>query len=704
MNLFKKDISIVVLCSLAVAILIGVAAWDINLWPTDTGVYYLKAARMLPQFKYISQIHQLVDQQDVRWMHGKEMYILCASIVQRLINDPDTLRPFLLVCIVAIFSSSILIFCIAKRLWGRPAGFICYFMFVTCFWPYQQIIYTGHQPLSLSLFLLSVLILLSIKRNNIAYIFYALSGLMMCLSLYSSIAAMPYVPYYFAAFLYIHHRNNNGIKLSADQMKNFTVAGAMCLLGFTCGFIYFNRPDIISSARAYLEFVNIVSLKKPHFYYNQPILIQWIARPDLPVRGGVIWIVRYFMLIMPVLFPFYLLCISYLTYRCFRVTADTLRFKTLTICLIFLSLSTFILAETKGIPQLGRSYFTFFAGLMLLAGYALHVFLKSDWPRLCASYLKKVVVIAMVLIGAVHVGVNFYIFFDDVYPSRMATTFLSRTIKDLGIDTIYTYSKHPYRANMVPCLDPDLLKNIRVVSIDNIYQPKEGYILVPPASGNAIYKAAHTTFNDFDSDIYLNELFKKGTIDDYAHASFKALTSSKIWIHAAEVLSYKTLMLNHPVWRDINPTKIWLLDAAKLQRDIKKNIPSPEYIYLHKTGVRNIGTQSPVYKYEGFAIYTAETIKPKSIPVRIYKVGEPRDKLIAYVYKVALEQPVWIPLNEHFASIPIEGNNITSGTRGQIARFAFSQDLVLAPGRYKIVIHRTGKPDDKNFYRVYPRK
>ena len=38
---------------------------------------------------------------------------------------------------------------------------------------------------------------------------------------------------------------------------------------------------------------------------------------------------------------------------------------------------------------------------------------------------------------------------------------------------------------------------------------------------------------------------------------------------------------------------------------------------------------------------------------------------------------------------------------GPFTKFEFAKPLVLLPGPYRIVIYRTGKPDDKNFYRIY---
>jgi len=117
-----------------------VSTWNIQFWPTDAEVYYLPAARELPSLKYLSQIHQSLDEERIKWLHGKEIHVLAISVFQRLLHDTETLRPFMLVGIVSIFLSSVLVFAIARRLWGHLTGLLVWFLFVTSFWPYLYIL------------------------------------------------------------------------------------------------------------------------------------------------------------------------------------------------------------------------------------------------------------------------------------------------------------------------------------------------------------------------------------------------------------------------------------------------------------------------------------------------------------------------------------------------------------------------------------
>ena len=98
------------------------ATWEMNYWPTDMENYILPASRDLPHLKYISQIHQAVDRVNVRWLHNKEMMVLCGAIAQALTQDTSTLRPFLIIEIASFVLSAILIYWIFAIYFGRGVG------------------------------------------------------------------------------------------------------------------------------------------------------------------------------------------------------------------------------------------------------------------------------------------------------------------------------------------------------------------------------------------------------------------------------------------------------------------------------------------------------------------------------------------------------------------------------------------------------
>jgi len=693
-----KIFIIVLLFSAFIVIGLIAGAWDINFWPTDIRDYYLDATWELPNLKYVSQIHESLDATRVRFLHGKEGMILLAAFFQKLLKDYGSLRPFLLITILSFGLSSILIFLIARKYWGKIVGLICFGVFVTSFWPYIYILFIKHQPLGLVFFLLALFFLQKSHVKGLGWVYTMLSGACLCFGFYSSTISALYLPYYFAGFLHEHNFSQWKKKEIPHQVWYCAKTIGLCALGFAPIFIYFNYPNILYNIKAYFEYVSISSSFN-HFYYQQPYLRQWISEDIPSTRGGWLWIIKYFIVIMPVLFPVFILCGAYLFYRCFR--ARDSKEILIILGLILLSLSSPLLAEIRGVAQYGANYFSSFIGIIMLLGYTLYVVGKNGVLMKIKPFSRQLILITGSLVFCVHACVNGYLFFDDIFPSRLATTFLSRKIDSLGIKQIYTYGNHPNRRFMIDYLKPELYERLKFIPLDNIYQAQEGYILVPPVTTESVYNG-QTAYTDFSKDIYWNELMKKGNIEDYAVASFRTLASSRIWPLEEEVLTYKRLILDVPFPDRLNRGKVWILDAKKLQRDMKKNFPRKEYFQLILTGARNIGTRERVYMYNGITMRKKAAAEIKTQVMRMYKIGNPDDQLVTYIYKRdPKDKALWLPYGEHFASLPVKGKDVTSDVKGKLVLFSFAKTIKLIPGTYLFIIFRTGPANDENFYRAY---
>ena len=300
-----------------------------------------------------------------------------------------------------------------------------------------------------------------------------------------------------------------------------------------------------------------------------------------------------------------------------------------------------------------------------------------------------------------HAGINLYIFLTDIYPSRMVTTFLSREIKARGIEKIYTHMYNPHHANFILYLNPELQRKLEFVRINYLVQPKEGYILIPPVTGDSVYIASISLYKEFDKDVFLNELFRKGNIDEYVVSSYRTLANSRIWLHEEEILSYRKLILNHNIPEAGLKGRVLLLDAKKIQEDVNDNVPIKEYLDSFQNKISNVGTKKRVYIYEGYTGQFSGKKLLTNLLVRMYKVGNPQDSLVTYVYKVDEDQVVWVRHGEQFASEPLEGEAISRDPNEGLAVFKFNPSLKLTGKHHFFLIYRTGPPDDENFYRIY---
>jgi hypothetical protein len=691
--------TIVILTSLIIAISLIIATWDINFWPTDAEIYYFDIALQLPHYKYLSEMHKPMEAENLLWLHGKEILILCISLMQRFMNDFSTLRPFMMVGILSTCFSGILVFLIFGAVWGVAVGAWCYFLYATSFWPYLYVLFAKHQPLGLVFCLFAIYCLLSILRIRKGWWFLSfLSGMSLSFAVFSSTSASLYLPFYVAGFFYVIFSLFRQGRKRAQITLHAMGSGFLILAGFLSNIVYVSWPDVLKNIKGYWQYIQ-TSSSHTHFFYNQAYLQQWfLTRPVADLRAGWLWVLKYFLVAMPVLFPLYLLGIIFLL--CMIPPMRSRTFTVRTLGVIGLSFTPPLLAEAAHVAQYGGNYFPALLGIILLLGYVGHVVITAIWPKRKVRRIRQSAILAIVMLGVLQVVINGQVFFSDIYPTRFATTFLSRRIESLGIDHIYSYQKHPYSENFLPCLSPKLVKNLEFVSIQNIMEPKKGYILVPPATGDAIYNAAKGRYADFDDDVFLNELRRKGNLKDYAVASFRTLANSRIWLHEEEILSYRDLILGHKFYQRDEAGRVWLLDAGKLRADFLNNIPRREYQELSRNQLRNIGTKTKIYIFLGSYIYCKEPRTLQELYVWLSKVGNPQDSLQAYIYKGAAGERTWVPAGDSFISQPLLAREVPFAGEDRPVVFRFQPPLQLDRGMHFFVIYRTGEPNDEQHYRI----
>ncbi len=652
----EKTFLVIFIISLAIAAALTAACWHMNFWPSDAEVYYMPAAKDLFHHPYLSSMHQALDEERIKWLHGKEMHVLAIAVLQRLMQDTETLRPLLLLGVLSIFFSTIFIFLIARKLWGKTSAVVVWFLFASSFWPYLYVLFTKHQTQGLMFFLLSALILVFANRAWV----YLIAGMAMATSIFSSTVSMLYVPLVIAIFcLY-----------QKQALRNVIIFG----VGFIGIVVFVNWPDVMGNLKSYAAYVKISGAMN-HFFYNQRVLVQWLPTYDLKdTRAGFQWVIKYLILVIPFILAIFAWCLN----QSFK------RYKQTTFLMLVLSVSGIVMAELKGVAQYGANYFPVLIGMLMFIGWSLkRVTMKRWW----------------VYIAAVIFVWNAYIFANEIYPSRMVTTQISDYLSKNSIKTIYTFRQHVLRPNILDHLNPSTLSQLSIVPIESVVQVSDGYILLPPISSDSIYRASNGDYNDFDSDLMLNNIVRQGKLKDYAVKGFKTLGSSLIWSQEEEIFAYRNLVRQQ--FKDSDLNKAWILDAAKIAKDKMKFIPSQDDLMMQQHNIRNIGSLTRQNMFTSYQGGVAKDTALKGLAARIYKVGNPTDNLRAFVFKVDDKQPMWIPYAPAFISKPLPANRIGSDLQSEPAVFTFDPPLNLQAGAFSVVIYRDGKPSDQDFYRIY---
>jgi predicted outer membrane lipoprotein len=534
--------------SVLFAVLLGVTTFNICSWPTDSELAYIPAATHVFMTPYISDLHHSTLIQ-FKIMHGKEALVVAISIFQHLLNDYEGLFPNILALICATAGSGFLIFLILIRIVNHHAAFLGFILFSTCFWTYQYILQGAHQPLVMFHFLLSTFLLLKFDGR---LRFYFTSGLALGLMLFSSPTASIYLPYYLAAYIFQQHSLKGHF-----PWKNQVLPLTLITLGAIFVIVIFTIPDPVQNFKDFASFLSN-SRSSNHFQITEQSL-----NINLPIRGaGLIWIWKYFILIMPILFGSYLLAILYLAKRSFEDKTP--------VFLVIMSLSTPLIVELMQVAQFGRNYFSWLLGILFIICYAIHIFFSQEHSK----KVKKGALALIFCMVVTHTVFNYKIFLKDVLPSRMATTYMHDWFLTHSQQNNYAYILHPHNINTVNVLNRPGEKNIiHFNRIKSIADAKDGYMLIPVQTGKSIFVNCHSV--DFTDDPFLKRLMESGEFHRFVVATFPTMASSRIWPQEEEYCSYLDLIENKISDYDRNRGHAWIVDLKKLHEEwpLVKSLP-----------------------------------------------------------------------------------------------------------------------------------
>ncbi len=536
-----------VIITSAILLLLSSLTYYINDWPTDSEIAYIPAARGIFSSIFISHLHQLSNIPfDI--LYGKEAMIVGISVLQNLLHDSQSLFPNVLLLILATCLSGILIYLIMCSWFNPHIGFLSFILFIFSFWPYQYILLGAHPPFALMNLLLAIYFLskekTSLKLN-------LLSGIFFGIMLFSSPTALIYSPYYAAVYVY----RERLLRKNEANLREILLRTLATGIGILFIFLIFTLPDPLAYIKSFLNYVN-ASKNGNHFQIAQSLAIQNAG--ILPNRGGgILWLLSYIYLMIPVLFTLYLFSLIYLLLNAGK--------KPSLLWLIIVSLSTPLAVEAAHVAQFGRNYFSWLIGIIFIICYTIFSIASTQ----SLSFTKKEKRIALELLGFFviwYIGQNVFVFTQDVFPSRMASSHLYSWLKQHPHKNIYALSHHPYNKNTIQVMNNIKLKEkIKFGYIENIAAASDGYLVLAPITGKSIF--SNCQFPDFQGDPALTDLIHSPEFNQFILAKFKTPASSRIWPQEEEYCSYLDLYLGKISAADRSWGYIWILDAGKLKNN-----------------------------------------------------------------------------------------------------------------------------------------
>ncbi len=347
------------------------------------------------------------------------------------------------------------------------------------------------------------------------------------------------------------------VNVLLTQSALYWSAHAAALIGFGLTVFIFTFPHVKQSLWGYYLYSQYGKpLWRSRFYsYRDFFASIGHPVPDDMRGGGWPWVLRYLHLMVPV--PLYLYAVGLgllvfagaFTFRLDHVLAGG--------AMIILSLSPVLMAELSKAVQVGRSYFPAFLGMLSLIGFAFYTALPVLDPL-----GQRALWAAAWSLAAVSLIMNMVIFLTDVLPSRLSVNRLVRLLRQHGVKKFYTYDT-AYNEVFVHCMPEKVKKEFDIHFIKSITDVQQGYVVVPPANTKGAmmsdFPLAQRLANTFDEDTHLNAMIESRAIETKAFAWLPSMSSSRIWLHEAEVPSFRHFILKEITPMDFYRGRAWVL-------------------------------------------------------------------------------------------------------------------------------------------------
>lgn len=527
-----------------VTLLMGWFTRGIAFFATDTNnEHQIRSAASVHKWRWPSDMHKNSGSKT----RMKDAGVLGVVFFQRVFNDRYSEYPLIFLCNLACSLSAIFTYLVVTHYWDEKAGLLIFAFFLFSFWPHQITLQGTYQCLALFFLLFGIFCL---QRG-----LFLVSGASFGLMMFSSAATRKFLPLMVGAFL--HHFWVNG---------NWVNMGLWMGTGFTAIFLFFTAPDFIKNLKEYWSWwrnsknaCHFILYKKYFDSIEKPI--------SDDMRGaGWKWVFLFFFSMAPFVFIGFFVSLGLDAYA-WITRGMTPSFLWQTAGILFLSISPLVYGEMTKAPQLGRSYFPGFSGLLVFIAYSVYHFEKGLSLTSQATFWKCVLVYFLLSFLW-----NAWIFLSDVWPARMAATWLGNRIKHLGLTKIYTYNTH-FNLAFVDTLHPCIKKNCAIQFIRSLAEvDKEGYVAVPGISAKAFNMENYPEGidnKDFEDDPLLVRLIDSKKIRESAVASFKTFGTSKVWVHESEMPTYRALILKDITKQDLWRGRAWLLYGESLARSLK---------------------------------------------------------------------------------------------------------------------------------------
>ena len=562
---------------------------------TDAGKQ-MESINNIHKWKFISSMHKF----SLGKSRMKDMGVLFVLLVSFIFPKFYSFKKLTSAILFANFLSCIFIFIIFEELFDLNTALVCSVIYLFSVWPYMIILHGGYHIIAQFFSLLTIYILI-IANTNFDYI---MAGFFMCCAMYSSASSRKYFLFIYIclAFIFLDVSNfksnfldikliiftfffiflwksqfyfewlnkfsnktfNINVSLEffskiytqlirililfffplllfyflSFDKQIYSVAISFFIIGFIACFFIINYPLKLENIVGYLRYTDmsdVAHFNKIRNYFDS--INEKIINGMRAEKSGLIWIFKYFLIVLKheiVLAVIFSVIYIYNNGNVFNL-----------ILIFLISITPIIVGETSNGPQIGRSYFPSFIGLVFFIGFvAYNIELSSN-------------IYFLILIGSIY---NLYLLIQDIIPSRITVWRLKSYLEQNKINEICAYKSKFYNWILPPLLD--MMPNLKINLINNYTESIEKYILIPGQSHKVVNNFG-VSEKDFDIDKKFIDKLNEGKFEKNTVLDLKNMGTSKFWMHEDEVSSYRYLLLKDISQNDIKKSFLKLLYFSK---------------------------------------------------------------------------------------------------------------------------------------------
>ncbi len=315
--------------------------------------------------------------------------------------------------------------------------------------------------------------------------------------------------------------------------------------------LLFTYPNFKKSISSFFYYWTIENLSGSHFpFYSEYFLKKYNTIFNKNYKWHKLILLIYFRIMTSLIFLIFFLIILFLfQYENYQINYFHIFF------IFVLTFSPLIWSEITGGPKavlpLYNTFIAFFTPLAIL----MNLLYLND-PQLITKIFYLVLFIYILF--------NVFLFYVDLYPSRIHVYKIKKYIDYYNINKLYSYD-NDYAKDTIKILSKELKNKVDIIYIKSITEIDNGIFLQPSINNkSAFFQSSKIGYSieDFNYDPHLLKLYDNN-IEAFTIIKFKNRSTSRLWQLTGNVAAFRDIVLKEITKDDIVKSYVRLIKINK---------------------------------------------------------------------------------------------------------------------------------------------